>query len=241
MKTSEEKLRQLIREELLSESLNPVDWWKTAMAFWADDDDPRKQLVHDILTDLEMVPGVAFPAGLMNALIHQARGDDTKASLSVGFAVLGLGLGAVLAKAIANPGLAQKVFAKIGDKGRQLAGKLQGHDLTILLRNPDSAKRAFAGMDLFAPAAGEKMEDYLDGLLKKAPEVKREMEQSQKLRDAIKEFKKARYRRYDADLVLAKDKSGQMHRGLEDHGKQMSVPTSESVVESVIKRLLSED
>ena len=269
----EENLRQLIREELLSEldtswthaktdeededpgdphtdywdalknSLNPVDWWKTAAAFWGDKEDPRKALVHDILTDLEKVPGVAFPAGLMNALIHHARGDHTKAGLSLGFAVSGLGFGALAQKAIANPGLAQKVFANIGDKGRQLGGKLKGHDLTILLRNADSAKRALAGMSLFTPAAGETAENYIGGLIDNkdvVDEVKREMARSQKLHNDIKEFKKARYRRYDVETVRAKDKSGQMHHGLEDHGKQMSVPTSESVVESVIKRLLSE-
>jgi hypothetical protein len=142
-----------------------------------------------------------------------------------------------LKKAIVNPGPAQQMFAKIGHAGRKIAGKLKGHDLTILLRNPDAAIKALVGMSLFGPAAGEAAEDYVNGLLEDAPEVKRELEMSQKLHD---EFKKTIPNFTTRTISTQTPVPG--GDGVRDYDKQMSVPIDEKkVIESVTRRLLNED
>jgi hypothetical protein len=227
-KTKKMKKESAVISEDLSAIPSPSEWYQNALDYYGSKDSPGVDAVHDTLTAMENVPFASIPAGIMNAFIYHAKGQNRRALLSLGFSALGYGTARYLAKAIKNPGSAQKFFANLGHTGRKLAGKIKGHDFTILLRNPDAAQKAIATAALITPAVGEAAEDQINKLLDMSKEVHTELQRSQKLHDEfMKKFKKARYRRYDADAVRAKDKSGQMRHGLEDHGKQMSVPIDE--------------
>lgn len=186
MKITEAKLRQIIREELISEFMganiniggsrqedstdqpfledfpSPLEWWENATDYWGNTkDSPGVDAFHKTLNGLEMIPLVNIPAGIMNAFIHHARGDNTRALMSLGFAATG-GAGAwALKSAIKTPGATQKIFANLGDAGRKLAGQLKGHNLTMLLKNSDAAQAALRSILAFSPAAGELVEEEL--------------------------------------------------------------------------------
>ena len=264
MKTSEEKLRQLIREELLSEidaswthtktdeededpgdphtdywealkttSLNPADWWKTYKKIWSKEamkDSPGKQLVHDMLSDLEYLPGFSIAAGPINSMIHHARGEDKKAGLSLLFSFAGAKAFSMLYKAAKNPGRAQKIFAPINHQARKLAGMLKGDSMTLLRRNADAAAKTLAAMTLFTPAVGETAEDaVLEGiraLIPKAHEVWEELQKSQQVFDTIVDSPPPGVH-VSPDLVMTTGEGVAENR--------------DAVLESVIKRLLSED
>ena len=184
MKITEVKLRQIIREELMSELMgpdidsnrqeastdqpfldnvpSPFEWWKNATDYWGNtEDSPSIEAFHKTLNGLEMIPLVSIPAGIMNALIHHARGDKTRALMSLGFAATG-GLTAVgLKSAIKAPGAAQKIFASLGNAAATMAGQLKGHKFTLLLKNPEAAHAALRSILAFSPAAGELVEEEL--------------------------------------------------------------------------------
>jgi len=200
MKITEAKLRQVIREELISELMaqgvgpnsrerppylgdfpSVFDWWENAMDYWGNtDDSTTAKDFHNTLSGLEMIPLVSIPAGIMNALIYHARGDDARAMMSLGFAVTG-GLAGMGAKVlIKSSGTAQKIFAELGNAGRALVGKLKGNDLTLLLKNPDAAIAGLRGLLMVAPAVGELAEEELAKALEEVDKEVQDGEQAWK-------------------------------------------------------------
>lgn len=197
MKITEAKLRQIIREELIIELMaqgigpgsrerppylgnfpSVFDWWENAMDYWGNtDDNASVKAFHNTLSGLEMLPGVAIPAGIMNAFIYHARGDNLRAGISLGFAATG-GLAAMGMKSlIKTSGGTQKIFAELSHTGRKLAGKLKGHTFTVFLKNPDAAVAGLRGLLMVAPAAGELSENEL---MKIINEVDKEVQDGDK-------------------------------------------------------------
>ena len=221
-KTKKMKNESAVINEDLSAIPRPSEWYQNALDYWGGKNDPAVQAIHDTLSSAENVPFASIPAGIMNAFIYHSKGENQKALLSLGFAALGGATAKYLAKAIKNPGSAQKLFANLGHAGRKLAGKIKGHDFTILLRNPDAAQKAIATAALITPAVGEAAEDQINKLLDMSKEVHMELQRSQKLHD---EFKKTIPRFTTRTIPTQTPVPG--GDGVRDYDKQMSVPIDE--------------
>jgi len=217
------KKESVVINEDLSAIPRPSEWYQNTIDYWGSKDSPGVNAVHDTLSSAENVPFASIPAGIMNAFIYHAKGQNQKALLSLGFAALGGGAAKYLTKAIKNPGSAQKFFAKLGHAGRKLAGKIKGHDFTILLTNPDAAQKAIATAALITPAAGEAAEDQINKLLDMSKEVHMELQRSQKFHD---EFKKTIPRFTMRTVPTHVPIPG--GDGVRDYDKQMSVPIGEN-------------
>lgn len=256
MKISEEKLRQLIREELLSELdtdnldmyldlANPFKVIKTATEYYAglageasvDPAAARRRFardsadsgVQDVLGFLEYIPGIGAAAGVVNAGLYAAQGNDRRALFSLAAGLIAGVSGAGIAKLLKARG-GQKFVADLDKKFKVFKSILRKDNPGFVIGIKPSLSAVEALLKRAALGVTPLLAYSEDALAEDIEDAKKENEGLRSMAKKAVEKKRA------FENMMAEYEGGVSDP---DFGPASVDPSD--IAEVVIKRLLNED